>query len=1111
MMVQIAGATRSRQEGAGDLRRTARLFRRYMGRPWIYLAGVFLLVVEAVTAVVEPYPLAYLIDFLQGVRPSVMVAFGIPNVLASERLGTVLALTVAIIGIAAINSAADSLTEVCMARGGRSLGYSIRVAMYSHLQRLPLAYHDSKRTGDVLTRVTGDVLVIEDFIVQSISNILGSFLVLAGTFAVLLYQSWSAALIALIAVPTLALVSDHFSKRIKAASKTQRSREGELASTTQEMLTSIRLVQSYGRGTLDLARFADQTRQSMAASLSAANIQAQFSFVVAIAEAIAICGVIWLGVWLVDRNALTVGTLVLFVLLLQNVFKPARKIVSEWYKIGKVVASVERIDDLLGRDVGVQDLPGAHPAPRLQGRLTFRNVSFSYPAEHEDGSRKADRPSVLRNVDFEVSPGEVVALVGPSGAGKSTIAQLIPRLYDPDEGQVMVDGLPLRGLTLASLRSQVSLVLQETMLLSGSVAENIGYGIPNARQRDIEAAARQANAHEFIMALPQGYATELGERGSTLSGGQRQRISIARAFIRRAPILILDEPTTGLDADSAQVVVAALRGLMRGKTTILISHDPALIQTADRVLTLAEGRIVETSVPRSPVRTGEPHPELLSGALQRTSSGNGAESGTNGHRTMPMGRVGPRAEEASAGRSYLAEGLGRGLPGAALAMHPRYAADRVAALLLSDDLGVEGVTIEKMWLRSERMFTLRYRLQLGDGSERHILASVHRDESQAARYLERCVRPLLDGRHRDPWREQAGMAEDARLVVHPFPIDPSLPTLGRASDPAVVGRVARDRLALDSDPVVELVRYPRQGACVLRYDFSASDQASSARPGLSLYGKVYGGAAGLVVEGFLAALARARARDLPVPAATFPTPVLVEPSMRLLVTSEIPGQPLVRRLEAALGSGESRDARESLEPGFVASGRALAGLHQSDATTAPVHPVGAELADLDRQLRLVASIWPRLAAPLRRHANLLAEEVPSTGEVVLSHGDFTPSQVLIDDERCGVVDLDGLCWADPALDIGRFLAQLDLIVMKACGEGGRSIAADLGDSFLRGYQEASDGAGEPAGTWSRVAFYRRASLLRSALHACRQLKAPRIELAFSLLESYRSRSGRVEP
>ena len=588
-----------------DYRRGFALLRRFHGGRRPFVLGAVLLLVEALAAVVEPIPIAYLIDYLQGSSPALQ-ELGLPGFGWSERTETVALLILGIILLAAINSAADSLAEVCLARGGRVLGYNVRVAMYSHLQRLSLAYHDRRRTGDVLTRVTGDVLVVEDFVVKSLSNLLGSFLVLVGTVAVLLWREWTVALIAVVVIPTLAFISDYFSRRIKAVSKTQRAREGELASTTQEMLTSIRLVQSYGRGSVDLERFSQQTDKSMRAAVGVAVVQAQFSFVIALLEAVAISAIVWIGVLLVDGSAISVGTLVFFILVAQNMFKPSRKIVSEWYKVGKVLASVDRIVELLDLVPAVEDAPDARQAPAFTGRLAFDGVTFAYHSEPGD-----DASPVLRDLTFEVRPGEVVALVGRSGAGKSTIAQLVPRLYDPDVGAVLIDGTDVRQYTLDSLRSQVSLVLQDTVLLSGTVAENIGYGIEGATHAQIREAARNANADDFISSMAAGYDTEVGERGATLSGGQRQRIAIARAFIRRAPILVLDEPTTGLDADSTRLVVGALRTLMRGTTTIIISHDPALIRCADRVLVIEDGGIAQDGTPAQLHVAGGLYDELM--------------------------------------------------------------------------------------------------------------------------------------------------------------------------------------------------------------------------------------------------------------------------------------------------------------------------------------------------------------------------------------------------------------------------------------------------------------------------------------------------------------------
>lgn len=1054
---------------ASDLVRTARLFRRFMGSRRPYVVGMVLLAIEAGTAVVEPWPIAYLIDFLQGAKPGLQ-QMGAPAFLASARVETILLLTLAIVLIVAINSATDSFAEVCMARGGRSLGYSIRVAMYSLLQRLSLAYHDKRRTGDVLTRVTGDVLVVEDFVVQSVSNIVGSFLVLVGSFVFLLTKSWNVAMVALVVVPLLAVVSNHFSHRIKVASKTQRDREGELASTAQEMLTSIRLVQSYGRGTVDLERFSRQTEESMHASVGTANIQAQFGFVIAMVEALSISAVIWLGVWLVDRNAITIGTLVLFVLLLQNMFKPARKIVSEWYKVGKVFASVERIQDLLDREVVVEDLPGARPAPRLQGRLSFRNVSFTYPVEHEDGSRGERRPQVLNDIDFDVAPGEVVGLIGFSGAGKSTIAQLVPRLYDPDQGEVLVDGLPVRSLTLASLRSQISVVLQETVLLSGTVAENIGYGIADATQDDIEAAARMANAHDFIVALPDGYRTQLGERAATLSGGQRQRIAIARAFIRRAPILILDEPTTGLDHESARSVVVALRSLMQGTSTIVISHDPGLIECADRVLVISGGQIVE------------------------------------------RGRhdAGPAAPETSS----LLDGMGRQLPDLARALDPEAVTVGLERALLDPGVRAAEVAAEKLWLRRDGTCGVRYRLHLSGpdlstDDSAVVLGRVHRGggaaEASVASYLSSGTRGVHGRRAAvPPWRAWVGAAPEAALALYRFPLDPDLPTLADAVDPAVLGRLG-PFLGEARPPDVAVVHHPREGACVLRY------RTSPDAAGPTLYGKVYGNGRGDVVDGFLRALAREHDHHDIHLLVRFPKPVLYHPALRLLLTESLTGEPLVPRLVKAVVRGPDRPhavQEAQLRSAVRDTGRALAALHGSDLATAPVHPGHQELTLLRADLELVGRFWPQVAERLGGRVDTLAAEVPPAPDMVLSHGDFTPSQVLLDGRGPAVVDLDTLCWADPALDLGRYLAHLELAASRAGGQAARPLIETLTQELLGGYGEVTPRTARAAASVDRIGFYKATTLARTALHSCRQLKDHRLELAESLLA--RAHPGRIE-
>jgi len=300
-----------------------------------------------------------------------------------------------------------------------------------------------------------------------------------------------------------------------------------------------------------------------------------------------------------------IAELKLFLDYIQDMFKPTKKLISEWNAFGKLSASLESIDDLMDLKPEVHDKPGAFTAPSLHGRIEFRNVVFSYPSieSSKKGVDKKARPT-LNGLSFDVQPGQVVAVVGHTGAGKSTIAQLIPRLYDPNAGQVLLDGQDIREFTLESLRAQMSMVLQESILFTGSIVENIAYGRPDATGVEIIEAAKDANADEFISKFPDGYYTILGERGSNLSGGQRQRIAIARAFIRDTPILILDEPSTGLDAESTDLVLQALRKLMKGKTTIIISHELSLIRHADKIIVIKEGEIEQMGTHDELIRAG---------------------------------------------------------------------------------------------------------------------------------------------------------------------------------------------------------------------------------------------------------------------------------------------------------------------------------------------------------------------------------------------------------------------------------------------------------------------------------------------------------------------------
>jgi ABC-type multidrug transport system fused ATPase/permease subunit len=629
----------ARHPARGEGPRTIRLLLGFAtGRRRFFIFALVMLIAESITAVYEPLPLKYAIDYFnslisQAKAPTRFLFMTLP----SARVAVIAILAVAIVVLAAINSAADSAAEIFLAKAGRLLGFNMRVGLYAHLQKLSLAFHNQQRTGDVVARITGDVSTVEDFVMGNLSDITGSILILIWTMVVLLSTSWQVTLAALAIVPIVSVISNWFSQRIKRTAKQQRAREGDLASAAQEMLSSIRVIQTFGRAKYEQERFALQSSEAADMAMRTARLEAGFSWSVSVLEALSTGLVIVVGNYFIGRGTLTVGTLVFLILVIQNMFKPTRRIIKEWAVIGKIYAAAERIGEVLDREASVTDLPGAEPAPQFRGELQFRHVSFAYNVEPDDGERVARDGAgfvlALDDITFDARPGEVIALVGPSGAGKSTIVQLIPRLYDPHEGGVFVDGRNIRAFSIDSVREQISMVLQEAILFTGTVSENIAYGRMEADREDIVRAAQAANAHQFIQSMPEGYETAIRERGANLSGGQRQRIAIARAFIRNTPILILDEPTTGLDAESTDAVLEALHRLMKDKTTIIISHDLGLIRSADQILVVDKGRIVERGR----------HEELL-GRRGLYASLHDRQFGTEAASAVPP-RPGPAREE----------------------------------------------------------------------------------------------------------------------------------------------------------------------------------------------------------------------------------------------------------------------------------------------------------------------------------------------------------------------------------------------------------------------------------------------------------------------------------
>jgi len=491
--------------------------------------------------------------------------------------------------LAGIVSFADSYVSVWI---GERFLLELRTSVFRHVQGLSLEFFARMRLGDVLARLTGDVAAIETFVLSGVTRAVAYTAQIAIFAGVLLYLQWQLALPALIVVPLVWLVARYFTRLIKQASREKRRSSGSLSAVAEESLANAELVQAYDRLQTEVDRFHRQNVAVFEAELAATRIKAVFSPVLDVMKiALALC-VIGLGTWSLQNGQLTLGGLIVFLTYLGMLYSPikgASRLTSSLYA---ATAGAERIIEVLDEQPAVLDKHQGQPLVRAEGRVEFENVSFRYP--------RGDR-AALSDISLRLRPGETVALVGRSGAGKSTLAKLLLRFYDPAGGSIRLDDIDLRELSLESLRANIALVLQETLVFDGTIRENIAYGKPGASERDIFRAALHADADEFISRLPDGYETLIGQRGRRLSGGQAQRVAIARAMIRDAPLLILDEPTTGLDAESAQRILSPLRRLMSGRTTIVITHNLLTIHEADTIIVLDEGKIVESG----------PHAELL--------------------------------------------------------------------------------------------------------------------------------------------------------------------------------------------------------------------------------------------------------------------------------------------------------------------------------------------------------------------------------------------------------------------------------------------------------------------------------------------------------------------
>jgi ATP-binding cassette subfamily B protein len=508
----------------------------------------------------------------------------VDEVLIPGDLGPLVWIIAAYVGFTLASGLIEFADDYLSTWLGERFLLNMRVRVLGHLHRLTLDVLDRRRLGDLIARVTGDVQAIESFVLSGITDGLSALLRILFFGGALFVLSWKLALVVLVVGPLFYLVARTFARLTKQAARESRRRVGSLSSLAEEGIANAALVQALNRQDTELDRFRRENEGVVRAELLAVRIRGLFGPVVDLIELLGVMVVFVLGTVAVANGEITVGGMLIFVAYLSQLLDPIRELGSLANSIFRALAGAERVIELLDERPRVTDRPSARPLPRIRGALELDAVDFTYPG--------AGDPA-LRDVTLRVAPGETVALVGPSGAGKSTLAKLLLRFYDPDSGAVRLDGVDLRDATIASLRDNVSILLQESLVLHGSVRHNIAIGRRGATEEEIERAARLAGAWELIGELPDGLETDVGERGRRLSGGQRQRLAIARALIADSPVLVLDEPSTGLDAESKAGLLGPLRLLMRNRTTVVISHDLLTTRDADLIAVLDGGRVVE--------------------------------------------------------------------------------------------------------------------------------------------------------------------------------------------------------------------------------------------------------------------------------------------------------------------------------------------------------------------------------------------------------------------------------------------------------------------------------------------------------------------------------------
>ncbi|MCI1821179.1 MAG: ABC transporter ATP-binding protein/permease [Megasphaera sp.] len=507
----------------------------------------------------------------------------IDKVLANKDVYTLNLIVIGILVLFVLRGVFFFGQSYLMSYVGQKIVIDIREKLYRHLQRLSLSYYDRNKTGIIMSNLTNDVTALQTAIAGNLVSFVQEVVILVGSLVSMVYLNWRLTLLTLIIVPLVLLTIHFFGARLRQAGHEVQGKIADITALLQEAISGIRIIRSFNREEYEIKKFITQNDYNFQAVMKTTKLTSMLTPFVEFFAAVAVTGIIWYGGISVINGDMTAGALIAFLIYAINLANPVRRISDIYGNVQKSLGAADRVFETLDTKPDVEESINAVELPQVQGHVEFDNVYFSYDSEH----------AALQNFNLTINPGQVVALVGPSGAGKSTVANLLPRFYDVERGSLTIDGIDIRNVTFSSLRRQIGLVPQETMLFNASVMENILYGRLDATEEEVILAAKAANADEFIRQLPDGYNTVVGDRGNSLSGGQRQRIAIARAILKNPRILILDEATSALDTESEKIVQAALDRLMKGRTAVVIAHRLSTVRNADKIVVIDKGRIAE--------------------------------------------------------------------------------------------------------------------------------------------------------------------------------------------------------------------------------------------------------------------------------------------------------------------------------------------------------------------------------------------------------------------------------------------------------------------------------------------------------------------------------------